>query len=67
MAAMNSLRPDFLLTINHSGLDREGIVSCLCQHVQMPLLSWFVDRPDLFPPAYGHLENPHLAYAVWER
>ncbi len=66
LAALNALQADFLLTINHSGLDREGLVSGLCRHVQMPLLSWFVDRPELFLPAYGNLENPYLAYAVWD-
>jgi spore maturation protein CgeB len=66
LTAMNTLRPDFLLTINHSGLDREGLVSGLCRQVRMPLLSWFVDRPELFLPAYGNLENPYLAYAVWD-
>lgn len=66
LAAMNALQPDFLLTINHSGLDREGLVSGLCRHVQRPVLSWFVDRPELFLPAYDNLENPYLAYAVWD-
>lgn len=65
-AAMNALRPDFLMTINHSGLDREGLVSGLCRHIRMPLLSWFVDRPELFLQAYANLENPYLAYAVWD-
>lgn len=66
LTAMNALQPDFVLTINHSGLDREGLVSGLCRHVQMPLLSWFVDRPDLFLPAYDNLDNPYLAYAAWD-
>lgn len=66
LTAMNALQPDFLLTINHSGLDREGLVSGLCRHIRMPLLSWFVDRPELFLPAYANLENPYLAYAVWD-
>lgn len=66
LAAINSLRPDFLLTINHSGLDREGIVSGMCFHLQLPLLSWFVDRPELFLPQYRNLSNPYLAYAVWD-
>lgn len=66
LTAMNELRPDFLLTINHSGLDREGLVSGMCRHIQMPLLSWFVDRPELFLPAYVNLENQYLAYAVWD-
>lgn len=66
LGAMNTSRPDFLLTVNHSGLDREGVVSGICRQLQAPLLSWFVDRPELFLPAYSNLENPWLAYAVWD-
>lgn len=66
LLAINSLRPDFLLTINHSGLDREGIVSGMSRHLQLPLLSWFVDRPELYLPQYQNLTNPYLAYAVWD-
>lgn len=64
--AVEKLRPDFFLTINHSGLDREGLVSELCRTWQRPCLSWFVDRPDLFLPYYRNLDNPWLAYAVWD-
>lgn len=58
--------PDFLLTMNHLGLDREGIVSEFCRKRELPLLSWFVDRPDLFLPQYRNLDNPFIAYAVWD-
>jgi spore maturation protein CgeB len=58
--------PDFLLTMNHLGLDREGLVSEFCRQRELPLLSWFVDRPDLFLPQYRNLDNPCLAYAVWD-
>lgn len=58
--------PDFLLTMNHLGLDREGLVSEFCRQRELPLLSWFVDRPDLFLPQYSNLDNPCLAYAVWD-
>lgn len=58
--------PDFLLTMNHLGLDREGMVSEFCRQRELPLLSWFVDRPDLFLPQYANLDNPCLAYAVWD-
>jgi len=58
--------PDFLLTMNHLGLDREGLVSDFCRRRELPLLSWFVDRPDLFLPQYRNLDNPCIAYAVWD-
>ena len=58
--------PDFLLTMNHLGLDREGLVSEFCRQRELPVLSWFVDRPDLFLPQYGNLDNPFIVYAVWD-
>ncbi len=65
-AEVDRFAPDFLLTMNHLGLDREGRVSEFCRQRELPLLSWFVDRPDLFLPQYRNLENPCIAYAVWD-
>ena len=65
-AEVNRFAPDFLLTMNHLGLDREGLVSEFCRQRELPLLSWFVDRPDLFLPQYANLNNPCLVYAVWD-
>lgn len=65
-AHVDGFAPDFLLTMNHLGLDREGLVSEFCRRRELPLLSWFVDRPDLFLPQYRNLDNPWLAYAVWD-
>lgn len=64
---VNRFAPDFLLTMNHLGLDREGLVSEFCRQRELPLLSWFVDRPDLFLPQYRNLDNPCIAYAVWDQ
>ncbi len=65
-AEVERFAPDFLLTMNHLGLDHEGLVSEFCRQRELPLLSWFVDRPDLFLPHYHNLDNPFLAYAVWD-
>lgn len=40
-------QPDFLLTVNHFGLDREGKIAALLEKAQLPLASWFVDSPEL--------------------
>lgn len=65
-AEVDRFAPDFLLTMNHLGLDREGLVSEFCRQRELPLLSWFVDRPDLFLAQYGNLDNPNIAYALWD-
>ena len=66
-AAVQRLRPHFLLTMNLLGLDREGLVSEFCRVRSLPLLNWFVDRPELFLPEYSNLDNPWLVHAAWDR
>jgi len=47
-------RPDFALTINHFGLDREGKLAGLLDDLGLPLASWFVDNPHLILFDYAH-------------
>ncbi len=54
-------RPDFVLTVNHFGLDREGKLSALLEKLQLPLASWFVDNPHLI---LHHYEQPGCANTV---
>lgn len=45
--------PDALLTLNHSGVDREGILFEILEKMQVPLVSWFVDNPHLLLSFYS--------------
>ncbi|MDD3313254.1 glycosyltransferase [Pseudodesulfovibrio sp.] len=47
-------RPDFALTVNHLGLDREGRLAGLLNELSVPLASWFVDNPHLILHEYAH-------------
>lgn len=47
-------KPDFLLTVNHFGLDREGKLAGLLMDLGLPLASWFVDNPHLILHDYAH-------------
>ncbi len=47
-------KPDFVLTVNHFGLDREGKLSGLLDDLGLPLSSWFVDNPHLILHDYAH-------------
>jgi spore maturation protein CgeB len=47
-------RPDFVLTVNHFGLDREGRLAGLLADLGLPLASWFVDNPSLILHDYAH-------------
>ncbi|MGE4505412.1 MAG: glycosyltransferase [Desulfovibrionaceae bacterium] len=47
-----AFRPDFALTVNHFGLDREGHLAALLEDLGLPLASWFVDSPALILADY---------------
>jgi len=38
-------KPDFILSINHKGLDTEGLISYACQELNIPVFIWYVDNP----------------------
>jgi len=52
--AVLDFRPDFVLTVNHFGLDREGRLAGLLAELGLPLASWFVDNPALILHDYAH-------------
>lgn len=58
LAAVAEFRPDFALTVNHLGLDREGRLAGLLADIGLPLASWFVDSPRLILHEYGGLATP---------
>ncbi|MBG0790755.1 MAG: glycosyltransferase [Desulfovibrionaceae bacterium] len=54
LKAVVDFRPDFALTVNHFGLDREGKLAGLLDELSLPLASWFVDNPHLILFDYAH-------------
>ncbi|BDQ35356.1 CgeB family protein [Pseudodesulfovibrio portus] len=54
LKAVIDFRPDFALTVNHFGLDREGKLAGLLDDLGLPLASWFVDNPHLILFDYAH-------------
>ena len=65
LKAVVDFRPDFVLTVNHFGLDREGRLAGLLEELGLPLASWFVDNPHLIlfdyaPPRHRQHRALHL-------
>lgn len=58
--------PDAVLTLNHLGVDREGILTDLLARLELPLASWFVDNPHLVLHLYEGLASPWLAIFTWD-
>ncbi len=60
-------RPDFLLTINHLGLDREGVLSRFLEKIEMPFASWYVDNPNLIIRQYKNNISPYCTMFLWDK
>jgi len=61
-----AFRPDFVLTINHLGVDREGILTALLARMELPLASWFVDNPHLILYVYENLASDWVTLFTWD-
>jgi len=66
LTAVVEFRPDFIFTINHLGVDREGVLVELMERLQLPLASWFVDNPHLILYLYNKLQSPWTALFTWD-
>ena len=61
-----SFKPDFAFTINHLGVDREGVLVHLLEKLRLPLASWFVDNPHLVLSMYRELVTPWTSIFTWD-
>ncbi len=66
LSAVVEFQPDCLLTLNHLGVDREGILMELLEQLQLPLASWFVDNPHLIVHLYEKLKSPWVTIFTWD-
>jgi spore maturation protein CgeB len=65
--AIRDFRPDFLLTVNHLGFDREGLVTHILESMKIPIASWYVDSPYLILGHYKGNSSPMLTLFLWDR
>ncbi|SDB29554.1 spore maturation protein CgeB [Desulfonatronum thiosulfatophilum] len=66
LTAILEFKPDFVLTINHLGVDREGVLMDLLEKCRLPLASWFVDNPHLVLYVYNNLAGPWTTIFTWD-
>ena len=59
-------RPDFVLTVNHLGMDREGRLAELLDRLGLPLASWFVDNPHLILAGFPGQSRNGTAVFTWD-
>ena len=66
VGTLTSFRPDFVLTVNHLGVDHEGVLATLLDRFDVPLASWFVDNPHLILGTYRNLHGTRTAVFSWD-
>ncbi|QLA13104.1 glycosyltransferase [Desulfolutivibrio sulfodismutans DSM 3696] len=67
LSAVADFRPDFLLTVNHLGMDREGRLMELLAELKLPLASWFVDNPHLILHDFPRQTSSWCTVFTWDR
>ncbi len=58
--------PDFVLTVNHFGVDKEGVLIDLLSKLQLPMASWFVDNPHLIIHEYKNVVSSWTTIFTWD-
>lgn len=66
LAAVLEFKPDFAVTLNHLGVDKEGVLTDLLAKLELPLASWFVDNPHLILHRYANLSSPWTVIFTWD-
>lgn len=66
LEAVVTFKPDCVLTMNHLGVDREGVLTELLATLRLPMGSWFVDNPHLILHLYQRLVNPWTVLFTWD-
>lgn len=61
-----TFKPDCCITLNHMGVDVEGVLMDLLARLQLPLASWFVDNPHLIIHSYNKCVSPWTTLFTWD-
>lgn len=67
IAQLAECRLDFLLTINHLGFDKAGILTSFLKSIELPTAVWYVDNPNLIVKAFDANVSPFVSVFVWDR
>lgn len=59
-------QPDCCVTLNHMGVDVEGVLMDLLARLELPLASWFVDNPHLIIHLYSKCVSPWTTLFTWD-
>ncbi len=60
-------RPDFILNVNLSGMDVDGLLARLFEDLELPNVAWFVDDPRTILMDQSCFATPWSVALTWER
>ncbi|MDQ7835250.1 MAG: glycosyltransferase [Humidesulfovibrio sp.] len=61
-----TFKPDAIVTVNHLGVDHEGVLYALAGELKLPLVSWFVDNPEFILPLYPKPDPQSTLILTWD-
>ncbi len=61
-----SFRPDAIVTVNHLGVDHEGVLYALARDLKLPIVSWFVDNPEFILPLFPKPDAENALVLTWD-
>jgi len=67
IAAIIDFKPDFILTVNHLGFDREGILTDFFTVLKVPYASWYIDNPLFIMDVFKNQVSDYLTIFAWDR
>jgi spore maturation protein CgeB len=59
-------RPDFILSINLSGMDTDGVFTEVFSGLEIPFVTWFVDDPRTIVMGRSCYGSPYSVALTWE-
>ena len=59
-------KPDFVLTVNHLGFDREGILTDFFTDIRLPYASWYIDNPVFIMDVFKNQISDYLCVFLWD-
>ncbi len=60
-------KPDFILTVNHLGFDREGILTDFFTEIKIPYASWYIDNPMFIMDVFKNQVSDYLSIFAWDK
>ncbi len=67
LQALGEFRPDFLLSVNLSGMDERGLLAGLFADLEIPWVTWFVDDPRTILMGRNTYGSDYAMALTWEQ